>query len=466
MFKKKKNNVKFLTQSALEDYNERTVNVEYEDLPFGMMNMILSQNFKRPLASRKTIGNDNVLIVDGDGKNIDEYYTIPNLLQMNSSYVVADPEGHIYEAVGKALENNGYKVKVLNFIDMDHSDKYNPMSYILSEGREVHDLVNCFFKNYDKNNAIDSEEDSQENTEHILYMACVLYLKFHCTDEQKVNLASVSDMLKLPSDFTNNSKMSPLDKVFEKLPGDSIAYEYYACFKRKAGMEWKAYYKSCADKLNIFSSPKIASMMQKDTLELNKMGKEKTALFVIFPKDNPYKCITSMLYKQIWNVLLYEGEKRYDATNSSRLKIPVQIMMNNLSSLGYLQRFITSSFAFCHKYNISFTVSIQSIGQLIDAVGKEMYKPFVYNFYTVMYSQSRDYDTVEFFAEILEKTFSDWDAQMKNKRKTKHVKLLDQLFNLPPEMCIIDSRCKNSKPILDYKYDLKTHPKYNIIENS
>lgn len=112
-----------MTQSDLRDYNDRTVNYEYKDLPFGMMNMILSQNFKRPLASMKTFGNDNVLIIDGDGKNIIEYYTIPNLLQMNSSYVVADPEGYVHKTVGKLLADNGYKVKILNFMDTESSDQ-------------------------------------------------------------------------------------------------------------------------------------------------------------------------------------------------------------------------------------------------------------------------------------------------------------------------------------------------------
>lgn len=454
-----KKSVEFMTQSDLRDYNDRTVNYEYKDLPFGMMNMILSQNFKRPLASMKTFGNDNVLIIDGGGKNIIEYYTIPNLLQMNSSYVVADPEGYVHKTVGKLLANNGYKVKILNFMDTESSDQYNPLNYILYD---INDIVDCLFKNYGENAA--REEDFTRMAERLLLTACILYLKYHCKDEKKVNLSSVADMLKIPSGMTDKIQMTPLDKLFADIPDDSLAYKYYDCFKKQVKDEWEAYYESCNKKLEIFSSCEIENLMRKDTLELNKMGEEKTALFVIFPKNNPYKCITSMLYTQIWNVLLHEGEKRYDAENSSKLEIPVQIMMNNLSDLGYIQRFI------CYKYNVSFAVSIQSIGQLIDTVGEEMYKPFVHNFHTIIYSQSRDYNTVEFFAEILEKTFSDWDTKMTNKEKKKHVKLLDQLFNLSPEMCIVDSDCNNYnyrsklKPILDYKYDVKTHPKYHLIE--
>ena len=49
------------------------------------------------------------------------------------SFIVTDPKGEILRSTGEMLKNNGYNVKVINLIDMEQSDCYNPFSYIREE---------------------------------------------------------------------------------------------------------------------------------------------------------------------------------------------------------------------------------------------------------------------------------------------------------------------------------------------
>ena len=46
------------------------------------------------------------------------FWLKPNLLQCHSSYVVTDPNGSIVVERGNALLKNGYKVRILNTIDV------------------------------------------------------------------------------------------------------------------------------------------------------------------------------------------------------------------------------------------------------------------------------------------------------------------------------------------------------------
>ena len=98
-------------------------------------NRILSQNVRMSLDTRKTKLNNNILIIGGSGAGKTFYEVKPNLMQMpdKCSFIVTDPKGEILRSTGEMLKNNGYNVKVINLIDMDQSDCYNPFSYIREE---------------------------------------------------------------------------------------------------------------------------------------------------------------------------------------------------------------------------------------------------------------------------------------------------------------------------------------------
>ena len=60
-----------------------------------MQNKILSQNVKVGLHTHKHKRNLNTLVVGGSGSGKTRYYAKPNLMQVNTSFVVLDPNGKI-----------------------------------------------------------------------------------------------------------------------------------------------------------------------------------------------------------------------------------------------------------------------------------------------------------------------------------------------------------------------------------
>lgn len=56
-------------------------------------NIILSDEIKMSLNARKTRKNLNVLILGGSGTGKTRFYVKPNLMQLNTSYIITDPKG-------------------------------------------------------------------------------------------------------------------------------------------------------------------------------------------------------------------------------------------------------------------------------------------------------------------------------------------------------------------------------------
>lgn len=56
-------------------------------------NIILSEDVKLSLNAKKIRRNHNVLVIGGSGTGKTRFYVKPNLMQLNTSYVMTDPKG-------------------------------------------------------------------------------------------------------------------------------------------------------------------------------------------------------------------------------------------------------------------------------------------------------------------------------------------------------------------------------------
>ena len=103
---------------------------QYEDNDNKDNNILLTENVHLSMNSSVTRRNNNVLVVGGSGSGKTRFMIKPNIMQANCSFVITDPKGEILETQGEMLKKNGYKIKVFNLVDMEHSNSYNPFKYI------------------------------------------------------------------------------------------------------------------------------------------------------------------------------------------------------------------------------------------------------------------------------------------------------------------------------------------------
>ncbi len=144
--------------------------------------------------SSVTRRNNNVLVVGGSGSGKTRFMIKPNIMQANCSFVITDPKGEILETQGEMLKKNGYKIKVFNLVDMEHSNSYNPFKYIRDDNG-VMMLINCLIKN--TNNGQKGGDPFWEKSETALLQALIFYLKDNkALDEDCKNFSNVMKLLR------------------------------------------------------------------------------------------------------------------------------------------------------------------------------------------------------------------------------------------------------------------------------
>ena len=122
-----------------------TIQKRYEDKS-SMDNKLLTQHTAIGLDGRKHRRNLNVLVCGDSGSGKTRFYAKPNIMQANTSFVILDPKGEILRDTGTLLKEKGYVIKVIDLINMEKSNCYNPFMYLKSDN-DIQRLVTNLFKN-------------------------------------------------------------------------------------------------------------------------------------------------------------------------------------------------------------------------------------------------------------------------------------------------------------------------------
>ena len=196
--------------------------------------------------------------------------------------------------VGQLLIRSGYRVKVLNTINFYKSMKYNPFRYLHSE-KDVLKLVNTLICNT-KGEGEKSAEDFWVKSERLFYCALIGYIWYEAPEEEK-NFITLLDLLNAcEAREDDETYKSPVDILFDDLAKkqpEHFAVKQYVKFKMAAGKTLKSILVSCGARLAPFDIKELRDIMTEDELELDTMGDQKTALFLIMSDTDTTFSISS-----------------------------------------------------------------------------------------------------------------------------------------------------------------------------
>ncbi len=80
--------------------------------------------------------NRNVIVFGGPGSGKTWSEILPNCLQAvtnQESTVIVDPKSEIARETLRFFQENNYNVKVFNLVDMEHSDRWNPLDEVTND---------------------------------------------------------------------------------------------------------------------------------------------------------------------------------------------------------------------------------------------------------------------------------------------------------------------------------------------
>lgn len=109
-------------------------------------NMVLSKRCRKDYDTKKTLLNNNLVVIGGSGAGKTAGFIAPNILQFHGSFVITDPKGDTVNDFAEILKDAGKRVRVINLNEMEKSHRYNPFRYIRSAD-DITRLITNFIAN-------------------------------------------------------------------------------------------------------------------------------------------------------------------------------------------------------------------------------------------------------------------------------------------------------------------------------
>ena len=422
----------------------------------------LTQHVRLGLDTHKHRRSLNVLVIGGSGAAKTRSFVLPNILTANTNYVITDPKSEVLLATGGYLKEQGYDVRVLNLVNLEQSDGYNPFCYLRDE-KDVLKLVNNLIQSTTPKGSHESDP-FWTKAETALLQAIILML-FQEAPEYEQNFSMVMRVLEYAEvREEDEGHVSPLDLLFESIERrkpDSVAVRQYKVFKLAAGKTAKSILVSTAVRLAPFNLPQIQALTDHDDMDLYTLGEKKVALYAVIPdNDNTFNFLVSLLYAQAFQALYYSA----DQIHHGPLPRHVRFVLDEFAAMP-LPGF-TRELATMRSRSISASVIIQNMAQ-IKELYKDSWETIPGNCDTILYLGGNESSTHKYVSEILGKATIDTKTHGQTKGKSGSYSTNFQMSGrellTPDEVRKLDNRyallfIRGASPVMDEKYDLMHHP--------
>lgn len=382
-------------KSFNKSYSHLAVKRELEQNDF-----ILSESVRLRLTrySENNSYNNNVIVLGSAGAGKTKLYVKPNILQRNCSYVVTDKAGLLYNDLNSLFKSSGYTLKVINSLDPERSDYYNPFIYIHDDS-DITDVVNSLLA-ADKSDVITLSEKK------MLLEALIAYAKNYA-EEGNRNFKMVKQMLTEMEyggfgDNGDNWKIKPADDLDRRFlevdttnPEDPCLQKYDN-FRVMVGSDKIEIRDSVLKIINAVCAGVIDRSGDLDSVELDKLGDSKRILFLVRPNTGVNSEFPALIYSQIFSALFKKAARQ-------PLYYPVHCMMSDFADNGIIfdfPRILMSA----KKYDVSCSLIMRSINDL-----RDMYKDYptiIRNCSMQVYMGSKERDTMEYVAQQVNETKS------------------------------------------------------------
>lgn len=352
--------------------------------------------------------NLNEITIGGSGAGKSFRKIKPDIMQMFGSYVVTDPKGELYRDCAKFLKQNGYKVRVLNLININMSNSYNPFAYMVEE-QDVLNVADLFMKN----SAGDGEkEDFWSGAAQDMLVAIMVYLW-----KTPYELKTFGRVVRLVNSVQyKDGKIDELCELARCLknhviehPND-VAAVNWASIQGTPQETLGSICKVLSTRLRLWAVEDIDELTATDEMDFDSIGKEKTAVFLIIPAARQtYKAIANIFYSQLFERLMLIANRDYNG----RLPYLVSCELDEFANIGKIPNF-NETLAVVRSHNIRICIVLQGLSQL-KALYEKTWESIIGNCSIFNFLGTNDLDSREYVSKKLGKTTVRVDTRSYNR---------------------------------------------------
>ncbi len=392
--------------------------------------IVVSKN--RRLSLKDSYCNVFVSAVTGAGKT--SSIVIPTLLKLETSAVVLDVSGELYEKTAHHLkETKGYKIVKIDLTDLSRSPiRYNPLGRNIGNLNKLRRVVKTLLESsYGSDKSSDSYWSlGAENI--ILIAARVLGMQDACYQ----NFANLRHLL------FNIAGENSLGHNFILYHADDNTlndYKGWCAEPRTMGYNLS----TAINGLELVNDPIQAEFTATDNLDFAALRKEKTIWYINVREMHleSYRTILTLLFTDLFEELMQFGSPN---------DLPVTLLIDEAATLNLdYPKYL----ALTRKYKISTLLCYQSVSQVISQFGKDKATTLINGACKgrIWLHGASDYQELKMIEAMLGKT----EVKEGESTKTEHLLNVHQIRSLKNELLFFYGNQKPMKLKMNYYFKNK-----------
>lgn len=325
--------------------------------------------------------------------------TIWEIAKSGESMVIGDPKGELFISTKNYLEKEGYKVISLNLREPLKGNQWN-MLHMVNEAIDNNDIPKASELAWNIAHTIVNQipaptsEPIWKNGAESTIAALILLTAIESEFKFQRHMTTAYYLLSEYGQAIDiDGKFVPLIEYIKNLPVRHPAKSAFSTALIAPPKTRTSFFTTVLSDLRLFSDPTIADMTSKQDHNLEDIGIEKTAVFLIIPDEVSTRNVLATLYiDQVYQSLVNLSNR-----HGGRLPRRVRFILDEFGNLPAIPDF-DKKLTVAGGRGISFTLSIQDITQLKKLYDKNS-QTITGNCHNWIYLLTADYDTAKLISE-------------------------------------------------------------------
>jgi len=312
-------------------------------------------NGERVVLPAGTKYNKHIAIFGAPGTGKSRTFARPNIVQiakMGQSMIITDPKGELFEDMSVWLEKQGYDVKALNLVNIECSDRWNPLD-VVADDMDATVFADVVIRNTQAGMRKAGGDPFWDRAELNLLKALVLYIKETRPPEEQ-NLGELYKLL-----ATTN--MARLQSMFMNIPNDRASKMAYNIFAQASEQVRTGVIIGLGTRLQVFQNKLVQKMTEVSDIDLEAPKKRKVAYFCIISDTHRAFSFLSSLF---FSFLFIKLVNLHDTTTDPEIKArKVYFLLDEFPNIGEIPDF-QEKIATIRSRRLHCSIIFQSLGQL------------------------------------------------------------------------------------------------------